>query len=140
MATQVYPSRRKARKHAVEVGYSAIVRDADALELLRVTALDQGWARHPWFAYCEELVTGVQHHADELDELVEQSSEHWTLDRMARIDLAILRVGAWELAHNPAVPQEVAISEAVHLAGELSTDRSGPFVNGVLAKVAGQVG
>ena len=140
MTQQVYPSRRKARKHAVEVGYSAIVRGDSAIELLRVTALDQGWAKHPWFAYCEELVTGVAHHVDELDELVEQSSEHWSIERMARIDLAILRVGAWELAHNPAVPQEVAISEAVHLAGELSTDRSGPFVNGVLAQIAGQVG
>jgi N utilization substance protein B len=140
VAQQVYPSRRKARKHAVEIGYSAIVRDGDALELLRVTTLDQGWSKHPWFAYCEELVTGVVHHADELDELIEQSSEHWSIDRMARIDLAILRVAAWELAHNPAVPQEVAISEAVTLAGELSTERSGPFVNGVLAKVAGQVG
>ncbi len=138
--TQQYPSRRKARKHAVEIGYSAIVRDADPIELLRVTTLDQGWAKHPWFSYCEELVTGVAHHDRELDELLEQSSEHWSLERMARIDLAILRVGAWELAHNPQVPHEVAISEAVHLAGELSTERSGTFVNGVLAQVAGQVG
>ncbi|MFC7430300.1 MULTISPECIES: transcription antitermination factor NusB [unclassified Agrococcus] len=138
--TQQYPSRRKARKHAVEIGYSAIVRDADPIELLRVTTLDQGWSKHPWFAYCEELVTGVAHHDRELDELLEQSSEHWSLERMARIDLAILRVGAWELAHNPAVPNEVAISEAVHLAGELSTERSSTFVNGVLAQVAGQVG
>jgi N utilization substance protein B len=137
---QVYPSRRKARKHAVEVGYSAIVRRDDPVELLRVTTLDQGWSRHGWFAYCEELVTGVAHHADELDELIEQSSEHWSLERMARIDLAILRVAAWELAYNADVPDEVAISEAVTLAGELSTDRSAPFVNGVLAKVAGQVG
>lgn len=135
----VYYSRRKARKHAVEIGYSALVRDAEPQELLRVTAAEVGWAKHPWFAYCEQIVTGVADRAAELDELIESSSEHWSLERISRIDLAILRVGAWEVAHNPDVPNPVAISEAVELAGELSTERSGTFVNGVLAKVAEQV-
>lgn len=139
MADEVYYSRRKARKHAVEIGYSALLRDVAATELLRATAAETGWSRHPWYAYCREIVSGVADGTAELDELLASSSEHWAPERMARIDLAILRVGAWEIAHNAEVPNPVAISEAVALANELSTDRSGTFVNGVLAKVATQV-
>lgn len=139
MADEVYYSRRKARKHAVEIGYSALLREVAPTELLRSTAAEAGWSRHPWFEYCREVVAGVADSIDELDELLESSSEHWAPDRMARIDLAILRVGAWEVTHNPDVPNPVAISEAVALANELSTERSGTFVNGVLAKVAQQV-
>lgn len=133
-----YPSRRKARKHAVETGYSALIRDENAADLLRVTAADQGWSKHPWFAYCEQIVTGVADTATELDELIEQSSERWSTERMSRIDLAILRVGAWELMYNTDVPSAVATSEAVQLANELSTERASKFVNGVLGRIADQ--
>ena len=55
---------------------------------------------------------------------------------MPNLDRALLRIGAWEILHNPDVPNEVAISEAVNLASELSTDDSPKFINGVLARLA----
>ncbi|QUW19188.1 transcription antitermination factor NusB [Agrococcus sp. Marseille-Q4369] len=134
---ETYPSRRKARKHAVEVLYSAQARDEAPETVLRDTAARLGWAKHPWFAFAREIVAGVADEVEGLDELIASSSEHWTLDRMPRTDLAILRVGAWELEHETA-PASVVVSEAVHLANELSTDRSGAFINGVLGRIAAQ--
>lgn len=55
---------------------------------------------------------------------------------MPNVDRAILRIATWELLYNPEIPTEVAISEAVALASELSTDESPKFVNGVLARLA----
>lgn len=132
-----YPSRRKARKHAVEVLYSAQTRGEAPERVLRDTAASLGWARHPWFSFTQEIVAGVGDDLDAIDELIASSSEHWPIDRMPRTDLAILRVGAWELEHGTA-PAGVVVSEAVHLANELSTDRSGAFINGVLGRIAAQ--
>ncbi|SDR67026.1 transcription antitermination factor NusB [Agrococcus carbonis] len=137
MADEVYPSRRKARKHAVEVLYSAQARGEAPETVLRDTASRLGWTKHGWYPFAREIVAGVGDATDALDELIASSSEHWSLDRMPRTDLAILRVGAWELEHETA-PASVVISEAVHLANELSTDRSGAFINGVLGRIAAQ--
>lgn len=134
-----YPSRRKARKHAVEVLYSANARDEAPTTVLRDTADRLGWGSHGWFAFAREIVAGVADETEAIDELIASSSEHWPIERMPRTDLAILRVGAWELEHETA-PVSVVISEAVHLANELSTDRSGAFINGVLGKIAAQRG
>ncbi|MFJ6113438.1 transcription antitermination factor NusB [Agrococcus sediminis] len=139
MSDETYPSRRKARKHAVEVLYSAQARDESPEAVLRDTAARLGWAKHPWFAFAREIVAGVADEQAGIDELIASSSEHWPIDRMPRTDLAILRVGAWELEHETA-PASVVVSEAVHLANELSTERSGAFINGVLGRIAAQRG
>lgn len=136
---ETYPSRRKARKHAVEVLYSAQARGEAPETVLRDTAARLGWSKHGWFEFARELVAGVGDELEALDELIASSSEHWTLERMPRTDLAILRVGTWELEHETA-PASVVVSEAVHLANELSTDRSGAFINGVLGRIAAQRG
>jgi N utilization substance protein B len=77
----------------------------------------------------------VDHH-EEIDDLLETYSQGWALDRMPNLDRAILRVGVWEILHNPDVPDAVAVNEAVELAKELSTDDSGSFVNGLLSRIA----
>ena len=82
-----------------------------------------------------DLVRGVQAHQAEIDELLAANSRGWTLDRMPSVDRNILRIGVYELFWNDAVPDGVAISEAVLLARELSTDASPAFVNGLLARL-----
>ena len=139
MADETYPSRRKARKHAVEVLYSAQARDEAPETVLRDTADRLSWQTHGWFPFAREIVAGVSDELAGIDELIASSSANWPIDRMPRTDLAILRVGAWELEHETA-PTSVVVSEAVHLANELSTDRSGAFINGVLGRIAAQRG
>jgi N utilization substance protein B len=82
------------------------------------------------------LVRGVLDHKEELDNEIESASEHWSVARMPVIDRSILRLGLFELRHGRETPTAVVVSEAVRLAKTYSTERSGAFVNGVLASLA----
>ncbi|GAB3879678.1 hypothetical protein GCM10029964_032500 [Kibdelosporangium lantanae] len=86
--------------------------------------------------YTVTLVEGVQAHLSRIDELLAEHSEGWTLDRMPAVDLAVLRLGLYELLWAADVPDPVAIDEAVQLAKTLSTDDSPRFVNGLLGRIA----
>ncbi len=90
-------------------------------------------------AYAMELVRGVESNTDEIDGLLREYSEHWAVERMPALDRAVLRLGCFELTHEPDVPTAVVISEAVELAKQYSTENSGRFVNGLLARIAEQV-
>ncbi len=125
-------ARSKARKRAVDVLYEAGQRDADVLQTLqdRLAQSDP-----PVPEYAVELVEGVLANRVRIEELLSTYAEDWTLDRMPPVDLAILRIGAYELLWRDDVPDAVAISEAVELATSLSTDSSPAFVNGLLARL-----
>ncbi len=82
------------------------------------------------------LVRGVLDHKEDLDHEIESASEHWSIARMPVIDRTILRLGLFELRHSKETPTAVVVSEAVRLAQTYSTERSGSFVNGVLASLA----
>ncbi|RSM61282.1 transcription antitermination factor NusB [Amycolatopsis sp. WAC 01375] len=126
-------SRRQARKRAVEVLYEAAQRGADAVTLLadRVGSVEVD----PIGDYTISLVEGVTGRKTQIDELLSEHAQGWTLDRMPPVDLAVLRVGVYELLWATDVPDPVAIDEAVGLAKELSTDDSPRFVNGVLGRI-----
>ena len=131
-------ARTKARKRAIDILYSADVRQTtieDALAAEAVRASSEPDRQASWL-YAREIVDGVTDHQDEIDELISSYAQAWTLDRMPNIDRALLRLAAWEILHNPEVPAAVAIDEAVELAKEYSTDDSGRFVNGVLGRIA----
>jgi len=127
-------ARSKARKRALDVLFEAELRDLPVLELLaeRITLGDP-----PVSDYAAELVRGVAVHKDQIDELISAHAEDWTMDRMPAVDRSVLRIGVFELLWAPDVPDGVVISEAVLLAGDLSTDASPAFVNGLLARIAG---
>jgi N utilization substance protein B len=82
------------------------------------------------------LAEGVMASIGELDRAIEQASEHWTIERMPVVDRAVLRLGLYELRNEPDVPTAVILSEAVRIAKVYSTEKSGMFVNGVLAGLA----
>ncbi len=86
----------------------------------------------------KRLVSGVVDNTEDLDRAIDEASEHWRVDRMPVVDLAILRLGLYELRFQPDVPVAVIVNEAVRLAKTYSTKRSGAFVNGVLSTLAEQ--
>jgi transcription antitermination protein NusB len=86
--------------------------------------------------WAESLVLGVWADRQDLDSTIGAVSSGWRVERMPPIDRNILRIALWELLHRPATPVAVVISEAVRLAKLYSTERSGGFVNGVLARLA----
>jgi transcription antitermination protein NusB len=133
------PARSKARKRALDILFEAEIRGVPVLDLLAErsaagSAPDAGTP--PVSAYAAELVRGVHEHAQRIDELLAAHSQGWSLDRMPAVDRNILRIGAYELLWADGVPPAVAISEAVVLARDLSTDASPAFVNGLLARLA----
>lgn len=127
-------ARSKARKRAVDVLYAAALRDADPVRLL--VARNEATEQLAPNDYAVTLVEGVAAHRERIDELLTEHAEGWTLDRMPFVDLAILRLGLYELLWASDVPDPVAIDEAVQLARTLSTDDSPRFVNGVLGRLA----
>lgn len=85
------------------------------------------------------IVQGALENLERVDSLINAHLEHWNMDRLARVDLAILRMGTYCLLYQPAIPAHVTIDEAVELAKELSTDEAYRFVNGVLDGVRKQL-
>ena len=125
-------ARSKARKRALDVLYEADQRGADPLETLRERLAQSD---PPVPEYAVDLVEGVVAHQERIDELLTTYAEGWTLARMPAVDLAVLRLGTFELLWCDDVPDEVVISEAVDLVASLSTDESPGFVNGLLARI-----
>lgn len=130
-------ARSKARKRAVDVLYAADLRGLDPLLVLRdVQARPTSHDTPALPEYAGDLVRGVAANRSEIDALLIKYAEEWTLDRMPAVDRNILRVGVHELIYATDVPNGVAVSEAVELAAELSTEESPRFVNGLLSRIA----
>lgn len=138
-------ARYRARRRAVDLLFEAEQRGVDPeglieerLELAR--DMDSGVA--PVAEYTEEIVRGVAAEIDGIDSTISSYlSPEWPLRRLPAVDRAILRVGTWELFHNPDVPPRVAVVEGVELASEYSSDVAPPYINAVLdaeADIAGQ--
>jgi transcription antitermination protein NusB len=125
-------SRRAARKHALDMLYEADLLGRDVAAVLA----DHLERDPPPGEFAVALVRGVDRQRPELDALISRHARGWRLERMPVVDRNLLRIGVYELLHEPEVPDAVAITEAVELAKELSTDDSGRFVNGVLAGIA----
>ena len=125
-------ARSKARKRALDVLYEASQRDDDPMATLRERLAQSD---PPVPEYATELVEGVVQHRERMDELLATYAQEWTLERMPPVDLAALRIGAYELLWCDDVPDGVAVSEAVELVGSLSTDESAGFVNGLLGRL-----
>jgi N utilization substance protein B len=125
-------SRRQGRRQAVDILYQSDVTERDPLEVMQ----EWGAADKRVSAFAAELVQGVRERLAELDGLIGDAADGWTIDRLASLDRTILRVAAYEVLHRDDVPTAVAIDEAVATAKELSTEDSGRFVNGVLGRIA----
>jgi transcription antitermination protein NusB len=91
-------------------------------------------------AYADRIVRGVAEDPQALDEAIRRASTNWRLERMARVDRNVLRLGTWELLRSKEVPRAVVLDEAVELAKRYGTEDSGAFVNGVLDRIADDLG
>lgn len=143
-------ARRVARELALKVLFD-FQREADVRQVL-----DQFWANFRFAedelgepleetslpvpfeiqSFAESLVMGVFSNLDRIDEILKQYSANWTLERMARVDRAILRIGIYELLYCPQVPASVVINEAIEIAKRFGSKETPGFVNGILDQVA----
>ena len=87
-------------------------------------------------AFAEALAAGVEARADELDAVIAAHAIDWSIGRIARVDLSILRIAVYEMLYRDDVPCGAAINEAVELAKRFGGEKSSAFVNGILGAVA----
>lgn len=125
-------ARSKARKRALDVLFESEARGLalDGTLEERVAAQDP-----PVNEHTVRLVRGVAERQHHIDSLLSSYSEGWTIDRMPAVDRNVLRIGVFEVLYAEDVPDAVAVTEAVDLVRDLSTDESPAFVNGILAAV-----
>lgn len=132
------PRRTRERIRAVDVLYEAHVRGWDTPEgIFSLSQLrqDETTAQTPLPAYAVEILEGVAEHLERIDAALATYSKAWPLHRMPEVDLAIMRVAAWEILFNPDVTGPVAITAAMQIAEERSTDESPKFINGLLGAI-----
>jgi N utilization substance protein B len=123
-------ARSKARKRALDLIYASEMRERSPLD-----ALEEQAAAGPVNDYTVELVHGVDEHRARLDEVIASYAQGWSLARMPAVDRNVLRLATFEVLYVDDVPDAVAVSEALNLVRELSTDESPAFVNGVLGNI-----
>jgi N utilization substance protein B len=125
-------ARSKARKRALDILFECDARDVMPLDLLeeREAAGDP-----PVNEYTSLLVRGIATHIARIDELLTTYAQGWSLDRMPAVDRNVLRIGIYEVLYVDDVPDAVAVSEAINMVRDLSTDESPAYVNGVLGNI-----
>jgi N utilization substance protein B len=123
-------ARSKARKRALDVIYASEMRHRSPVDALEELA-ESG----PVNDYTVELVNGVTEHRARIDEVISTYVQGWTLNRMPAVDRNVLRLATYEVLYVDDVPDAVAVSEALNLVRDLSTDESPAFVNGVLGNI-----
>ncbi len=133
-------ARTKARRRALDVLFEAdqkgVGAQPDALRALAAERTTRMVAQVTLPEYAARVVEGVATHLPAIDAEIAAVARGWSLERMPAVDRAALRIGVWEIRHNDELDAAVTISEMVSIVGELSTDRSPGFVNGVLDAVA----
>ena len=110
----------------------SMVYDELRAEQQPVRSDDPSLADREWI---DRVIHGVVRDCDALDERIGAASKNWALDRMARVDLAIMRLAVWEILNETDVPGPVVINEAVELANRYSGEGSGRFINGILGTI-----
>jgi transcription antitermination protein NusB len=125
-------ARTKARKRALDVLYASDLRAENPVDALERAIAD---GEGPSNDYTTTLVRGVVEHQARIDELLATYAQGWTLERMPAVDRNVLRLGVFELMYADDVPDGVALTEAMNLVRDLSTDESPAFVNGVLGTI-----
>jgi len=132
-------SRTQAREYAVQILYQS-----DSTDERPTAVMEVFWTNFEPEAqdrvFTEELVNGVEEHLAALDGLIERVSINWRLDRMPRVDRNVLRIAVYELIHHEEVPVAVAINEAIEIGKRYGSEDSGAFINGILDRVAQELG
>ena len=127
--------RSEAREHLMQMLFEMEVQgdySQEARERFEANFLESSGQRE----YMDRMFGVFTDHLEEIDRTLEESSDRWKLSRLAKVDLAILRVAAAELLFMDDIPDSASINEAIELAKKFGGDDSGRFINGVLGKVA----
>lgn len=135
-----FAQRRECRSAALQYLYAwSINQPANRAEDLRLF-FEHLEKPRDYYAFAEELIHGAIEHADEIDGHIRSLAHNWEFDRIARIDLAILRLAIFEMLHRKDIPPVVSINEAIDLSKQFSSADSKRFINGILDRMKEKTG
>lgn len=126
--------RRKARENALQILFQLEFSTNDCEEVIEEYWKDKKAAKKTK-DYANWLVKGVISSKDKIDNIIESTSEHWRLSRMATVDRNVLRIAVFELLYEHDVPHPIIINEAIEITKKFSTEEAGYFVNGLLDSI-----
>jgi transcription antitermination protein NusB len=134
-------ARHSGREAALQMLFQMEAAGASADEVIELFWRSFGADADPeGRVYADAAVRGVATGREALDRHITEASTHWRIERMAKVDRNVLRLGTWELKNRLDVPRAVILDEAVELAKAYGTDESSAFVNGVLNRIAEALG
>ncbi len=123
--------RRKAREIALQVLYQIDVSKVDAAEAIQLFRDNFGISEEA-VEFSTQLIRCTLDHLSEIDGLIKSCSEHWSLERMSRVDRNILRTAVCEFLYFDDIPPKVTLNEAIDIGKHYGSDNSGSFINGIL--------
>jgi N utilization substance protein B len=126
--------RRRSREFALQVLYQLDITKQDAIKTL-AQFRNHFFQQEKGDGFEERIVVGVLEHGREIDQLIEQYSENWRLDRISMIDRNILRMAIFELVYCEDIPPKVTLNEAIELGKRYGSEDSGSFINGILDRI-----
>ncbi len=127
--------RKKARDNAFKCVYQLeFSKDRKVDEILNF-CYEENENENDEIEYISKAVNGVKNNIEDIDKIILENLKNWTIDRIAKIDLAIIRLAIYEIIYEKDIPVKVSANEAVELAKEYGNNDSKSFVNGILAKV-----
>lgn len=129
-------SRRAAREIAMKMVYGKIFGCDDNYTTVQEISGVESPSECEDIEFADSLVAGVQQNIDQIDEIISGASNGWSVDRMPKVDLSILRIAVFELLFDKKAPQKVVINEAVRIATRYGGDDSPKFINGVLGNIS----
>jgi N utilization substance protein B len=140
MSKAQFAERREGRVAAMQYLYAwSLNTPTDPVENLRLFFKSrEEIAPHPVFA--EELIQGITAHLPEIDAVIRELAQNWEFERIAKIDLAILRVAIFEMMYRRDIPPIVSINEAIDLSKQFSNADAKRFINGILDRLKDRLG
>lgn len=129
-------SRKTAREVAMKLSFARLFGGEDTYEaILDKSGIDEKPTEDD-MTYSDAVLRGIEEHCTELDEKIAELAIGWSIDRMPKVDLSIMRVAMYEMLYMDSIPSSVSINEAVELAKRFSGDKSFAYINGMLGTLA----
>lgn len=124
-------NRHEARKKALQIIFSIDMNEMQSIH--EMEHLDEQVRKD---AFLNLLVNGVINYKIEIDKIISEKLENWSLERIASVEKAILRIAVFEIRYVEDIPVSVSINEAIELANTFGDEKSGKFINGVLSRIS----
>ena len=132
-------SRKTAREVAMKLAFARLCGGEDTYEaVLDKSGIDEVLTKED-VAFSDEVLAGIENHFAEIDQLISKFAIGWSIERMPRVDISILRVAIYEMVYRKDIPMSVSINEAVELAKRFGGEHSSAYINGMLGTLAKQL-